>query len=455
MVAARILVVDDEPDIRALVGDILGDEGYQVALAENVERARVQKRELQPDLVLLDIWMPKEDGISLLREWVEAGALDCTVIMMSGHGTIETAVEATRLGAWDFIEKPISLAKLLLTVQRALEAGRLRRENFGLRQQLAQPSEPIGQSVVMRELRAQVEHVAAVDSCVLLHGERGVGKQELASWLHARSARADHPFAAFSAEGANWEQARAALLGVENEAGLIECSEGGSLFIDEICALGPELQQVIAQMLERGSVPRPGAATPRGVDLRIIAASAHDLNAAVKSGQLREDIYYQLKVAPIEVPPLREHSEDVPALLQHYAEHFAARDRLRYRNVGVAVQNRLRQHDWPGNVRELRALVQRLLLMRGDTDISLAEVEQALEFGARRGDTEIALNVDLSAGLREARESFERDYLSRQLDAAGGSVAKLAKRVGLERTHLYRKLRDLGIELKSGNRDDP
>ncbi|HET6631724.1 MAG TPA: sigma-54 dependent transcriptional regulator [Rhodanobacteraceae bacterium] len=449
MAAARVLVVDDEPDIRALVREILGDEGYLVEVAADADAARLARREWQPDLVLLDIWMPRVDGISLLREWVDGGALDCVVIMMSGHATIETAVEATRLGAWDFIEKPISLAKLLLTVERAMEANRLRRENAGLRRQLAQPEEPAGQSAPMRELRRRAEHLGTHDACVLIRGERGVGKESLARWLHARSARADRPFVVVATAGMNREQARASLLGSGDDPGLLQQADGGTLFVAEIAELDSDLQQLLAQVIERGSLQRPGAAQPQPLDVRVIAASAHDLEARVTAGELRDELYYQLNVAPLGVPPLRERSEDVPELLRHYAEYFAARDHLPYRHFPVPVQNRLRQHDWPGNLRELRTLVQRLLVTGGEREVALAEVEQALGAAPKRPGA-ASLDVDLSLGLREARERFERDYLTRQLQAAQGSVTRLAQRVGMERTHLYRKLRDLGIDLKTG-----
>ena len=292
MSAARILVVDDEPDIRALVGDILVDEGYAVERAADVDQARLRKREWQPDLILLDIWMPGQDGISLLREWVEAGDLNACVIMMSGHGSIETAVEATRLGAWDFIEKPIALAKLLLTVQRALEATRLSRQNDSLRRQLAQPVEPVGHSQPMTLLREQVDRLAALDTNVLITGERGSGKESLARWLHARSARGDSPFMVFGAGGVDASDARRTLLGHDAHGGLFEQAEGGSLLLDEVADLDADLQQLLAQILERGSVQRLGSSEARPVNVRVIGTTTQDLEARIKSGAMREELYY-------------------------------------------------------------------------------------------------------------------------------------------------------------------
>ena len=447
MTTARILVVDDEPDIRDLVGDILRDEGYAVELAADAAAAHRLRREFAPDLVLLDIWMPKQDGISLLRDWVQPGPLDCTVIMMSGHGTIETAVEATRLGAWDFVEKPLSLAKLLLTVQRALEANRLTQQNAGLRRQLAAPVEPQGQSPALRALRDETERLAAIDANVLIVGEHGTGKESLARWLHARSQRADRPFLVFSGAGLDREQTRRSLFGHTGEPGLLQQADGGSLFLDEIADVDGEIQEALAQAMERSSLHRPGEASPQPIDVRLIGATAQNPVALLKARQLREALYYILNVASLDVPPLRRRAEDVPLLLRHYAEHFAHRDHLPYRHFPVAVQNHLRHHDWPGNLRELRALVQRLLVMGGNPEISLEEAQAALA-PLPTGGTDALHGIDLGVGLREAREAFERDYLARQLKAVDGSVTRLAQRVGLERTHLYRKLRDLGIDWK-------
>ncbi len=447
MSIARILVVDDEQDIRDLVSEILADEGYAVEQAANAAEARERKIEWQPELVLLDIWMPGEDGISLLRDWVGAEPLDCSVIMMSGHGSIETAVEATRLGAWDFIEKPIALAKLLLTVQRALEAGQLSRQNASLRRQLTQPVKPIGKSAPMQELRAQAKRLAALDTPLLIRGERGSGKESLARWLHGHSARAEGPFVVFAASGMEAADLRRMLLGHDDQPGLIEQAAGGTLLLDEVADLDSELQSLLAQILERGNLQRQGQTRSLQVDARVIGVTSQDLEARIRSGALREELYYQLNVASITVPPLRQRVGDLPLLLNHFAEQFAARDKLPFRLFPAAVLNRLRQHDWPGNVRELRAMVQRLLIMEGADEVSLDEVEQALApTPARAGGIEH--HVDLGLELREARENFERDYLSRQLKAVDGSVSKLAGKVGLERTHLYRKLRDLGIDLK-------
>jgi two-component system nitrogen regulation response regulator NtrX len=452
-----ILVVDDEPDIRNLLQEILEDEGYDVSVAEDGESARKSHRDRRPDLVLLDIWMPDVDGITLLKEWAEeGGGLPMPVIMMSGHGTVETAVEATRLGAYDFIEKPLSLAKLLLTIEHALETERLQRENQGLRRQSHMPHEPVGHSAVLQRLREQVKRIAEHDTWVLMTGESGSGMNVVAHYLHNCSPHRERPFVEVSIASLAAEGIEAQLFGSEDEGkihyGLLEQANGGTLFISDVGDLDMATQTRLNSALETRAFQRVGGDTSVQLYVRIIAATHYNLETMIEQEKFRKDLYYQLNVVPLRIPSLREHREDVPELLNYYVNLYVEQDKLPYRKFSLPAQNRLRNYHWPGNIRELSNLVQRLLIIGAGTEISLDEVEQALGASSQPISGSIPMGYDRP--LREAREQFEKAYLEYQLKQHEGSVGKVAKIVGLERTHLYRKLRSLGIDPKSlGDKD--
>ncbi len=450
MANAHILVVDDEPEIRRLVQEILEDEGYEVTVAEGGNEARQARRARRPDLTLLDIWMPDIDGISLLKEWSNGGTLPSPVIMMSGHGTVETAIEATRLGAYDFIEKPLSLAKLLLTVERALEADKLHQENIGLRRHVQAVSEPVGKSPPIQQLREQIKRIAPHESWVLINGEPGSGKETFARTLHAMSARSGGPFVDVSVASLARENAAAELFGSEEGGhihfGRLEQANGGTLFLDDVGDMDPAIQARLLGALQTHSFLRLGGSEPVQTNVRVIAATHRDLRAEVQAGRFREDLYFHLNVVPLTIPPLRDHCEDVPDLLNYYVNAIVDQENLPYRKFSVAAQNRLRNYGWPGNVRELKNLVQRLLILGSGEDISLAEVDAALGAAPRETISPTTANFDLP--LREARDQFEKAYLEHLMVKTGGSVGKTAKLAGIERTHLYRKLRSLGIAAK-------
>lgn len=445
--SAHILVVDDEPDICNLVKEILEDEGYTVSIAENADAARNRRQETPPDVILLDIWMPETDGISLLKEWQESGLMDIPVIMMSGHGTVETAVEATRLGAYDFLEKPISIAKLLLTLQRALEMALLKRENTGLRAHASDSASPLGHSPVIHKLREKVKRIAQHDTSVLITGESGSGRSLFAYYLHKHSQRAAEPYIQVRVAGMDAASQSMELFGTtDNGQSRLEQANHGTLFIKDIADLDNAVQARLLGILENRVFIRDNSTLGIPIDIRMIAATAHDPEQAIHSGRLREDLYYYLNVVPLYIPPLREHFEDVPELLEFYVNLFVNQESLPYRRFNVAAQNRLRNYYWPGNVRELKNLVQRLLILGNGPEIELEEIEPALNVQPKNVSSGTLPIFDLP--LREAREQFERAYLEHQLQETSGNVSKVASRVGLERTHLYRKLRALDIDPK-------
>lgn len=452
MTRRNILVVDDEPDIRGLVREILEDEGFTVSVAQDAAEARGLIRRCEPDMVLLDIWMPGVDGISLLKEWKQADQLAPPVVMMSGHGNVETAVEATRYGAYDFIEKPLSTAKLLLTVKHALASGPARAGRRPAPQAAPAGPVPIGKSRPMADLRAQIARAARHGTPALIQGEAGTDKTLCARYLHALSDRRAGPFVTLKVWTLDGERATAEVFGTEahNETrpGYLDQARGGTLFVEDIGELDGPLQAGLQAMLETGKFTPDGGARPRAADLRLVAATRFDLAERLAEGRFREDLYYQLNVLPLTAPPLRAHREDIPALLEYYVEHLIEREGLPYRRFSIAAQNRLRGYAWPGNERELKNLAQRLLILGADEIIDIAEVEAALRQNEHKESRLAAAHAGFDLPLREARENFEKAYLEYQLARANGSVSKVASAAGIERTHLYRKLKLLGIELK-------
>ena len=451
----QVLVVDDEADIRALIQEILSEEGYGVTVAADADEARSARRDDNFDLILLDIWMPDTDGITLLREWSDNGDLKCPVVVMSGHGTVDTAVEATRLGAHDFVEKPLSLAKLLRTVEGALESAG--RQATAARGTLPPLLAPVGRSALMQALRDKVKQYARHDAAVLISGEPGTGRSAFARYLHALSGRADGPLINITAASLTADNVEENLLGSEEDGevhmGAFEKAAQGTLIIDELTDLGTAGQRILFSVLEDGTFTRKGGSTAVPLDARVVATLRADYEDKVRSGELRADLVASLGVLMLRVPPLREYSEDVPELLNYYVDKLVDSEGLVFRRFSVAAQNRLRNYPWPDNVRELKNLVRRLLMSDSDEDISLEEVEAEIS-GAAADDEPLVKQDLLALPLREAREQFERAYLQQQLVLCDGKVGQLAKRVGMERTHLYRKLRSLGVDFKSVGTDD-
>jgi len=455
MSVSHVLVVDDEADIRALIQEILTDEGYEVTVAADATQARAARNDIRFDLILLDIWMPDTDGITLLREWSDDGGLSCPVVIMSGHGTVDTAVEATRLGAFDFVEKPLSLAKLLRTVEAALESAE--KQAAGYRSMLPPLPTPVGRSKLMLALREKVQQYAGHEQFVLISGESGSGRGAFARFLHGLSRRADEPLISVTAASLTEGNAEEQLCGRDSsdqvQAGAFERAAKGTLVIDNLSDLNEAAQKILLAALEDGSYRRVDGHNDVKLEARIVATAGTDVEALIDKGALRRDLVAHLSVLSLRVPPLRDYSEDVPELLAYYVDKLVDAEGLTFRRFSVAAQNRLRNYPWPDNVRELKNLVRRLLLTGLDDDISLEEVEEEVSSGAPVDEPLVKQDL-LSLPLREAREQFERAYLQQQLVLCDGKVGQLAKRVGMERTHLYRKLRSLGVDFKSVTAED-
>jgi DNA-binding NtrC family response regulator len=449
MNASKILVVDDESDIRRLLQEILTEEGYDVEVAADAGQVRAARARQTPDLVLLDIWMPDTDGITLLREWSNEASDACPVVMMSGHGTVDTAVEATRLGAYDFVEKPLSLAKLLRTVERALDAKSRRPSGKFVNAGASAVTAPVGRSRAITQLRSELMRLAAYSAPLLLLGESGTDREQLARFVHQSGPSSAGPFVVVDSRTLREDNAAATLLGVDaSQPGRLEQARKGSLFLGDIEDLPQSTQRLLSGLLESGRFVRTGGDAAQ-LETRIISSAGPGIVNRVLAEDFRRDLYAQLSVLMVRVPSLRDYAEDVPELLRHYVDALTETEGLRFRRFSVAAQNRLRNYPWPDNGRELRNLTRRFLLNSGSEEIGLEEVER--ELSAQTPADEPLVKHDLLAlPLREAREQFERAYLQQQLMLCNGKVGLLAKRVDMERTHLYRKLRSLGIEIGHG-----
>lgn len=448
---SRILVVDDEKDIREIIQDILMDENHVVEIAADARQANEMLERFNPELVLLDIWMPDMDGISLLKKWQETKK-DLPVIMISGHGNVETAVEAIQLGAYDFLEKPLSTAKLLVTVNRALEKAALIKENRVLKKQGKPLSDIIGSSAKIIHLRDQVEKVAPTDSRILIHGESGTDKRIVARNIHSKSLRSDAPMIEFNIAAVPEDTLARHLFGFEEEkiqAGRFEQAQGGSLYFDEINDIGQKAQLLLENVLEQRQYMRVGGKQFKDIDARVMSSSSIDLRGHVDTGSFRETLYYFLNVVPVHVPSLREHVEDIPELVSYYVDYLVEKENLPYRRFSTAAINVMRQYPWHGNNRELRNIIQRVLVFNSDEQVGLDEIQDFLGTQDSAKIKTKQLNNDIyDITLREAREVFEREYLVHNVRRAKGNIAEVAKLVGMERTHLYRKLKMLGIDPK-------
>jgi two-component system, NtrC family, nitrogen regulation response regulator NtrX len=445
-----ILVVDDEHDIRETLRGILEDEGYKVLLAESGEACLEQLKHRSCEVVLLDIWLPGMDGLDALECIRQAdGAPE--VVMISGHGTIETAVRATKLGAFDFLEKPLSLDKTLIVIKNALEAYRLRRENAEFKKQMQAKSVIVGESIPMKALRQQISVMAPTNGRVLIFGESGTGKELVAHAIHAHSLRQDNLFVEVNCAAIpeDWIESelfghrKGALPGAAGDKeGKFEKADGGTLFLDEVGDMSLKTQSKVLRTLDEQRFTRVGDDEPVKVDVRVIASTNKDLDEEISKGNFREDLFYRLNVIPFYVPPLRERKEDIPLLARHFLKEFSAAYSRRPREITEDAIEVLMRYAWPGNVRELRNVIERMVIMNPTVHkIERKHLPPLMHRESGRAASGFST-------LHQARAAYERDYILKKLDENHGNVTRTAEVLGLERSHLYRKMKTLGIAVK-------
>ncbi|MBL4857810.1 MAG: sigma-54-dependent Fis family transcriptional regulator [Erythrobacter sp.] len=455
--ALDILIVDDERDIRELVAGVLSDEGYECRTAADSTSALDAVDEKRPSLVLLDVWLhgSQMDGLEVL-DAIKAREPELPVIIFSGHGNIDTAVSAVSRGAMDFIEKPFEAERLLHLVERATETERLRRENTRLREGLGEGGEFTGNSAVINTVRATLKRVAQTGSRVLISGPAGSGKEVAARLLHSWSARADKPFVIVNSARITPERFEEELFGEEVDGklvrpGLLETADGGTLYLDEVADMPLSTQARILRVLTEQSFVRVGGSRQIGVDVRVVSSTARDLAGEMEAKNFREDLFYRLNVVPVEIPSLSERRDDIPALAEYFFARYAAEQGIRPPAISEEAMAALQAYDWPGNVRQLRNVVERTIILTPRDQLETVEAEmlsEEISGGNAAGNGGMA--ALMGAPLREARESFEREYLAIQIRRFSGNISKTASFIGMERSALHRKLKLLGMAQRKG-----
>jgi two-component system, NtrC family, nitrogen regulation response regulator NtrX len=453
LIAPEVLVVDDEEDIRDLIAGILHDEGYETRVAGDSDSCITALRARRPQLLILDIWLQgsRLDGIQILEQ-VKREHPELPIVMISGHGTIETAVASIKKGAYDFIEKPFKADRLVHVAQRALEAARLRREVQELKLRAGDDSELIGTSSAISQVRQQIEKIAPTGSRVLITGSAGSGKEVIARLIHANSRRAGNAFVAINCANMDPGRIESELFGEETadgpkKIGLFELAHNGTLFLDEVADMPLETQGKILRVLVEQTFQRMGGTTRVQVDARVVSSTTADLRMEISDGKFREDLYHRLNVVPIRAPSLAERRDDIPLLVMHFMKRLSATSGLPMREIGEDAMAVLQAHSWPGNVRQLRNIVERLLILATDDAAQVISADllpsDLGSGGSLNGNGRSELVISLP--LREAREIFEREYLLAQINRFGGNISRTASFIGMERSALHRKLKSLGV----------
>lgn len=445
----HILVVDDEESIRQSLEGILKDEGFKTTFAGSGEECLQMITTDDPDLILLDIWMPGIDGLETLKR-VKQTRPQQLVIMMSGHGTIETAIKATRLGAFDFIEKPLSLEKVLLTIENAIKVGQLVAENKALKEKLARDYQMIGESPAIKKLKQQIKVAAPSSGWALITGENGTGKELVARAIHQQSVRSDKPFIEVNCAAIPEELIESELFGHEKGAftgataarrGKFDQANGGSLFLDEIGDMSLKTQAKILRILQEHKFERVGGNRTIEVDVRVIAATNKNLTQEIKNGNFREDLYFRLNVLPFMVPTLRSRKEDIPLLCSHFLNFFCSKESRENKAISEEALQYMKAYNWPGNVRELKNLIERLVIMVPGSVIERSDLPQEISNTSTEETTMIATTEELPDSYKEAKEIFEEQFLIEKLKKNSWNISRTAEEIGLERSNLHRKIK--------------